>query len=501
MDRRFFIAALLIIITGIFFRVYNIGVTDAYVDELIYAQRAEALVSGESGQVLFFDHPPLYWLLSAMMQSYGLPLLIAGRAISALFGVIGVFALMYLAYTLTGKWASILSGIFLSVMSFHVLYSRLAHIDMMLVSLVVLCYALFLDSERRRGASGVVLIVLSAIVGAAATWTKYPGAAVVGVVGLYIILRDRKISSLFRKRNLLFFMIFFFMVAPLVMINLSRNSSVMWQISDRFSVESPTYETEMFRSAALFFGYIGGIVLDIQEFPTHITDYVLILLGLVPFLIAVGYSWIFTFLNHYIRKGEQSKISSGHLLLGVHAAVYSVFFLLYRIKLQYYLLLVLIPVIPAFFSAVLHAIAVVRKGSVRVGIILVVIAILAINLSSAINTISDTGRFSGFRESMEALTSRGVQDGIILTTHPRLISYYVDMFGISNVSVVDIETTQVDGKGDMSLVRDPNTIAMVIKINHFDFYYSESNQGEIGRLFSNRYRFGDGYFTVLSFTR
>jgi 4-amino-4-deoxy-L-arabinose transferase-like glycosyltransferase len=151
-------------------------------DEAIYGVIARNLLSRPgltlyyAGQPWFEKPPLLFWLMAASSSLFGLTEF-ALRLPSALFGISAI-ALQYLAgRQLAGRLAGVAAALFLLGVPQFVAYSRLAMMDVPLMTLGMMSFVLLLYGERKRWATVLAGIPfgLAILTKSAAAFLFFPG--------------------------------------------------------------------------------------------------------------------------------------------------------------------------------------------------------------------------------------------------------------------------------------------------------------------------------------
>lgn len=118
---------LLIILFAAFLRFYKSDFQSIWLDEVLSMNEGNPKLSiGEFyDKIMFFEFIPhlYYFLLRISFEIFGFSTLV-GRDLSALIGVLGVYAIYLLAKELFNKRAGLIAATVLSVNSFHIAYSQ-----------------------------------------------------------------------------------------------------------------------------------------------------------------------------------------------------------------------------------------------------------------------------------------------------------------------------------------------------------------------------------------
>lgn len=170
--------AILIAISGFlfFFKLGDMALTDP--DETFYAQTSREMLEAKEWAVplIFgkpqFEKPPMYyWLIRSSYMALGVNEF-AARLPSAVFGLIGVIGVYFLARMLFSPKCGFLSGIITATGAQYVVLSRGCVTDMVLTVFILLCITFFVKGWMTPGSRASYLI--SAAMAALAVLTKGP---------------------------------------------------------------------------------------------------------------------------------------------------------------------------------------------------------------------------------------------------------------------------------------------------------------------------------------
>lgn len=150
------LSLLILLIFGLAFalRTINLGLWPIFVDESIYVRWAQVMRAESTLRFLPLSDgkQPLYmWILMPVLKFISDPLL-AGRLLSAVFGVLGVLGVGFLTQLLfKNKRLSLISMLIYAVVPYGVLFSRMALVDTMLTTFIIWGVGFFvLSLEKQR---------------------------------------------------------------------------------------------------------------------------------------------------------------------------------------------------------------------------------------------------------------------------------------------------------------------------------------------------------------
>ena len=157
------------------------------------------------GYTLYLDFNTLQApLFQGVYSLFGGDLIMA-RSLSALLGVLGILAVMFIVHRYVGKWPALFIGVLMCFESYHLKESRLASLDMGVTTLLVLAFLfLFLtlerDSRYRR-----YFAVVAGVFFALASMTKLFAVIPMGAVYCWLLLQmimDRRREGCFRPEEI-----------------------------------------------------------------------------------------------------------------------------------------------------------------------------------------------------------------------------------------------------------------------------------------------------------
>jgi hypothetical protein len=175
---------------GSILRLVDLGAVGLNSDEAVYAGQAASLAGNPHFTGLFpvvRAHPLVFQVLISPFYFHGTPD-VAGRYVSALFGVGTIFLVYLLGLTLYGKRAGALAALLLALMPYHIVVSREIILDCPMTFFAtgaLLCLAVFVRSDNRRW-----LVLAGACVGLAAL-TKETAIILVGSAFVFLSLISR----------------------------------------------------------------------------------------------------------------------------------------------------------------------------------------------------------------------------------------------------------------------------------------------------------------------
>lgn len=149
-------------------RLVNLNLMPPFLDELIYASKAQGLSTQSALSLIWQGHGPSYFGAEYWIGQIYQPLVPAGRALSVVSGLASVVLLFLIGKRLWNQWVGLTAAALYVLCPFALTYDRLALTEsfqaaLMLASLYV---ALVLATERRIVAqallSGALAVLLSA---------------------------------------------------------------------------------------------------------------------------------------------------------------------------------------------------------------------------------------------------------------------------------------------------------------------------------------------------
>ncbi|HII16624.1 TPA: hypothetical protein HA361_01800 [Candidatus Woesearchaeota archaeon] len=469
-----------ILTLGAFVRVANLENISVYPDELTYHLRA---VDASTGGLLYYDHPPLFISLLSVLQLSGFESVQSGRIISVIAGVCTVLAVFMLARELYSVKTALVAALFCAVLAFHVLYSRIAQIDALMILLAVSFYALFL---RGYNTGRKYLMALAGVVLGLGIWTKYTLLGIIPVVGLFMFAKEgmkmAKDTKLWLCAGTTAIV-----AAPLLVLNAS---AVYWISLGRFaSADATAIHRTIFESLQLFVGYFSGILLYVQAIPKTFIEYAFLAIGIVPLAMLVIY-----FSSTYRKRRTD-------LLMGLHFVVFSMFFAVYSVKFEYYLLLSVIPLLPVLAHLMLSQLSKESYFSLGGAGAIVLLTILLMNAALSVGNVwNEKGEFEGFRLAT-AYASSSIRSGTIATSHTKIIDYYVQEMHANGIQVIQLNETLYHKEQDMGKNFAQEVDALIIKQNYYDFFFDDEDKKKIESEFFVRKEFGESLFGALVFAK
>ena len=118
---------MILIFIGTILRFYKIDFQSPWIDEIFTLANTGKEKSFK--EIYFFlkendPHPPLYYYIIHIVNLFFDNTSLVARAVSAVFGVAGLFAIYYLAQELFNKKVGIIAVALLSINYFHIYYSQ-----------------------------------------------------------------------------------------------------------------------------------------------------------------------------------------------------------------------------------------------------------------------------------------------------------------------------------------------------------------------------------------
>jgi len=178
------ILILLIIVVGLFIRVYHLGEESLWLDEGHSVRMARLPVFKMVEDIAANKHPPVYFLtLHGWINLFG-ESEYSVRALSALFGILSIAMVYRTASLLFGEKTGLLAALLLSLSSFNIYYSQEARMYTLLtfLSLGSMYYYLKVLSEVRRRDSAFYLIFSALLI-----YTQNFGIFIIIAQNVYLI--------------------------------------------------------------------------------------------------------------------------------------------------------------------------------------------------------------------------------------------------------------------------------------------------------------------------
>ena len=234
-NKKLFIIAAIIIILAAFFRFININSEEVMTDEGNYALRgigwndfmqSTTLTTPWNWfeekdtlpfwtQLSFFDHPPLHfaaiWLSTKIFGVH----LWSIRLFPAIFGILSVMLIMAIFIRRKLIYGAICSGLFLAVSPWHILISRRAAQESMVIFFLLLCTYIVLRILEDKADKKYIWIIMGLILGLGLL-TKYSMAVIFPTI-IYLAMYKKWYKN---KFFYLMPLIFFITMIPLILYNI-----------------------------------------------------------------------------------------------------------------------------------------------------------------------------------------------------------------------------------------------------------------------------------------
>lgn len=188
--------ALIVLLLGIAFRFINLNKLPVFADESIYVRWAQVMKAETSLRFLPLSDgkQPLYmWSIIPVFKIISDPL-IAGRLVSAVFGVLGIIGVGILTYLMfNNRRQSIIAAFLYAVLPYTVFFSRMALVDTMLSTFIIwgLCAFLYALQKSRWD-----FAMLAGFAWGFAWLTKTPAMVGLLLLPTFLVLVPWKIKNL-----------------------------------------------------------------------------------------------------------------------------------------------------------------------------------------------------------------------------------------------------------------------------------------------------------------
>jgi len=180
-----------IILIGAFLRFYNLGVKSLWFDELAEVTISQTIIHDLSLPHLGFLQgiwwelsPPMDYVIVHFIQIFGDSEFIV-RFPAAIFGILSIIVIYYLAKELLGNVEGLISALLLAVSSMAIWYSQEARVYSLFLLLSLISF-LFLYRASRIGNN--LYWILVTIANIALIYTHYFGFFVLFIQGVYVFL-------------------------------------------------------------------------------------------------------------------------------------------------------------------------------------------------------------------------------------------------------------------------------------------------------------------------
>lgn len=470
---------------SLFLRFYNLSILSPWPDEIYYTTTASHLIHNfngiaymPAGDLRIFMARPIFVVLSAFLQWFGIESLLSGRVISALFGSLSVLVLYFLTVELSyDRTTALLTAVLSSLLSSHVLHSRTAQLETLQLFWVILCYTLFLAGDRR---DNVRLMVLAALCLGLGVWVKETTLGSILVLLLYSVYRQKSILSVFQKRFLVFFAVFGTILIPLIFILafvLKMPLTFVYSIRDPNS--TPISLSQPISILAYLKETMGNVVCIWGSIDFRPYKFFIVILVLLIFL-------------NLIRS---LKRNPSHWLTFFHVLVYSTgIFMSFR-QFSYYWLTVVFLFLPVWSKIVVNAVLLLRQvvlgkewvklvasGRVLLSgcIVMGAVFVVAVNVKQSLSVLSDRGSHDGYRTATMRLAGLNM---LVAASHPAIVRYWLAREAEHNsIEVVDLVQAKNNALTFERFLAS-NIRAIIVKPHHFTFYFTEREREQICRSY------------------
>jgi len=181
---RYTLILLVVLLAGLFFRVYGLGDESLWLDEGIALRLAHATPLVVTIERAFNNHPPVYFLtLHYWIKLFGDSLVYA-RFLSVIFGVLTILMFYILGRRLFNERVGVVSAFLLAISTFHIYYSQEARMYTMVAFLsLVSMYLLVRLFEKRTLAISAGYILSSFFL----LYTHYSALLIILTQNVYFI--------------------------------------------------------------------------------------------------------------------------------------------------------------------------------------------------------------------------------------------------------------------------------------------------------------------------
>ena len=157
---------MILIFIGTILRFYKIDFQSPWIDEIFTLANTGKEKSFK--EIYFFlkendPHPPLYYYIIHIVNLFFDNTSLVARAVSAVFGVAGLFAIYYLAQELFNKKVGIIAVALLSINYFHIYYSQEARMYSMLFLTTTLSFYFLIKLIKKPTIKSVILHAIFAL--------------------------------------------------------------------------------------------------------------------------------------------------------------------------------------------------------------------------------------------------------------------------------------------------------------------------------------------------
>jgi 4-amino-4-deoxy-L-arabinose transferase-like glycosyltransferase len=224
-------------------------------DELTYASRAFLILGAHWSwpPLTMWDQPPLFeYMLAVVTAIFGASLETL-RWVSVIMGSLAVVAGYYLAKSLYGRIAGVVSALVIAVNPFQILYSKQAYIEATVITFILFALLLFWEGVIKN--RNLRVAALGGVVFGLALDSKYITLVMTVAMFLFLLLYKNRIPGRFPRRELLtYFGIGFLCFLP-VLLDLAANNvnPFYFDLVGRFQLHQTTTVTSGLTAS-------GGIV-------------------------------------------------------------------------------------------------------------------------------------------------------------------------------------------------------------------------------------------------
>lgn len=223
-----------IILVVIFFflsfilRGYEVKNIAPYPDESTYLIYSLKILSNEwimPRDCMLYQPPLFFYIQAVIIHLFGGDLEVL-RFVSVITGSLTVCFIYLIGKSLFDRRVGFLSAIFLSFLNFHILYSRIYMLEATAIFFIV--GSLYFFWKGYCEDAGMRYIYLSAIFHGLAIDTKYIGIIVFITIILFIVWTERSWHALLDKRIILFCIISFLVVLPVLVMLYTNDANIFY---------------------------------------------------------------------------------------------------------------------------------------------------------------------------------------------------------------------------------------------------------------------------------
>lgn len=224
---------------SIMLRWHDILRVSLYPDEVTYMRAGVSVLLNDWtwSKNLMLGYPPLFFYLSAVLVHIFGPQLHVLRAISVVFGSLSVCIVYLLGKELFDRRVGLLSAVFLSLSSFHILYSRILMTEGLEIFLILMSVLFFVKGYLKQK-NNVYLCASGVFIGLSIS-TKYLALTIYIALILLLLWTHRSWKFLFKKDFLLIVFVSLIVFLPtLVSLALNRANPIWYWMNLPF--QEPT---------------------------------------------------------------------------------------------------------------------------------------------------------------------------------------------------------------------------------------------------------------------